>query len=84
MFLRLIGIPSSPVVHHPFAQTMISCAVSSEIATVESLRENELQEARDSTAMLASEGLKTRQVNIESEFQPFSEGEGFPAVVLRY
>ena len=56
---------------------MISTIVSPETATVESLRENELQEARAiQRAMLASEPLKTHQLNIESEFQPFSEVGG--------
>jgi phosphoserine phosphatase RsbU/P len=56
---------------------MISTIVPPETATVESLRENELQEARAiQRAMLASEPLKTHQLNIESEFQPFSEVGG--------
>lgn len=49
----------------------------SETVTIESLRENELQEARAiQRAMLASESLKTAAVEIESEFQPFSEVGG--------
>src|SRR5215475_6469839 len=56
---------------------MIGTEVSSETATIESLRENELQEARAiQRAMLASESLKTAEVEIESEFQPFSEVGG--------
>jgi sigma-B regulation protein RsbU (phosphoserine phosphatase) len=56
---------------------MISTAASPDTVTIESLRENELQEARAiQRAMLASEGLQTAHVNIESEFQPFSEVGG--------
>lgn len=56
---------------------MISTASSAEAITIESLRENELQEARAiQRAMLASEGLHTADVSIESEFQPFSEVGG--------
>jgi phosphoserine phosphatase RsbU/P len=56
---------------------MIGTEVSLESASKESLRENELQEARAiQRAMLASEGLCTPQVSIESEFQPFSEVGG--------
>ncbi len=56
---------------------MVSTIVPSETATIESLRENDLQEARAiQRAMLASEALKTPRVNIESEFQPFSEVGG--------
>jgi len=56
---------------------MISTLVSSQTVTVESLRENELQEARAiQRAMLASEPLKAERVEIESDFQPFSEVGG--------
>lgn len=55
---------------------MSSSAVSSEIVTVEGLRENELEARAIQRAMLASEGLKTQQVNVESEFQPFGEVGG--------
>ena len=56
---------------------MISTFASSDVATIECLRENELQEARAiQRAMLASEPLRTPRVEIESEFQPFSEVGG--------
>lgn len=56
---------------------MIGTFASSDTVTIESLRENELQEARAiQRAMLASEPLKTPRVEIESEFQPFSEVGG--------
>jgi len=56
---------------------MISVEVPSETATIESLRETELVEARAiQLAMLASEGLRTPQVTIESEFQPVTEVGG--------
>lgn len=56
---------------------MVGTFASSDVITIESLRENELQEARAiQRAMLASEPLKTPQVEIESEFQPFSEVGG--------
>src|SRR5215470_2206558 len=56
---------------------MISTAVSPNTGAAENLRDIELQEARAiQRAMLASEGLKTPHVNIESEFQPFSEVGG--------
>lgn len=56
---------------------MISTFASSDVTSIESLRENELQEARAiQRAMLASEALKTPQLSIESEFQPFSEVGG--------
>ncbi len=56
---------------------MISVDVPSETVTIESLRETELQEARAiQLAMLASEGLRTPQLTIESEFQPVTEVGG--------
>jgi sigma-B regulation protein RsbU (phosphoserine phosphatase) len=56
---------------------MISTYVPSDTITIEGLRENELQEARAiQRAMLASEKLKTPRVEIESEFQPYSEVGG--------
>src|SRR5579859_1369391 len=56
---------------------MNSTYASADVVTIESLRENELQEARAiQRAMLASESLKTANVEIESEFQPFSEVGG--------
>ena len=56
---------------------MISTVIRSEILTIESLRENELQEARAiQRAMLASEKLETPEITIESEFQPVSEVGG--------
>jgi sigma-B regulation protein RsbU (phosphoserine phosphatase) len=56
---------------------MIGTEVPSETVTIESLRESELQEARAiQLAMLASEGLRTPWVTIESEFQPVSEVGG--------
>ncbi len=56
---------------------MVSTIVPSETTKIESLRENELQEARAiQRAMLASEFLKAPLVCIESEFQPYSEVGG--------
>ena len=56
---------------------MISVDVPSETATIENLRETELQEAQAiQRAMLASEGLHTPRVTIESEFQPVTEVGG--------
>src|SRR5215475_7391312 len=57
---------------------MISTYASADaVVTIEGLRENELQEARAiQRAMLASESLTTAAVEIESEFQPFSEVGG--------
>lgn len=56
---------------------MIGTLVSSETATIESLRETELQEARAiQRAMLASERLQTPEITIESEFQPVTEVGG--------
>jgi len=56
---------------------MISALIPSDTTAIESLRENELQEARAiQRAMLASEALRTPQLSIESEFQPFSEVGG--------
>jgi hypothetical protein len=56
---------------------MISVDVPSETATIESLRETELQEARAiQRAMLSSEKLETPRVTIESEFQPVTEVGG--------
>ena len=56
---------------------MIGTLVSSETATIESLRETELQEARAiQRAMLASEKLQTSEITIESEFQPVTEVGG--------
>ena len=56
---------------------MISTEAPSETATIESLRETELQEARAiQRAMLSSEKLETTRVTIESEFQPVTEVGG--------
>jgi phosphoserine phosphatase RsbU/P len=56
---------------------MIGIEAPSETATIESLRETELAEARAiQLAMLASEGLHTPRVTIESEFQPVTEVGG--------
>lgn len=56
---------------------MISVEVPSETATIESLRETELQEARAiQRAMLSTEKLETPCLTIESEFQPVTEVGG--------
>ena len=56
---------------------MTTTVVTAQAISIEEQRENELQEARAiQLAMLASESLRTERIDIESEFQPFSEVGG--------